>query len=135
MLLAVSFYGMIAPHELRIGNWFIAAQYLGGEYCRVNGIKPYKGGYGIIVAGMSLALDTRQNDPIPLDSEVFSHCGFRKVSKNIFTRGGVTLLNKESGFELLHLLAEKATKVMYLHQLQNLYFAIKGEELAVNPAE
>lgn len=75
-------------------------------------------------------------EPIPLTEEIFLKCGFKKDTK------GVLVLNKNiyslilwGGEVSIYLKIDESVlsiEIHYLHQLQNLYFALTGKELEVN---
>jgi hypothetical protein len=73
--------------------------------------------------------------PIPLTEEILLKCGFeRKMhgrhekSLRSYRKNGNTFNVSHSGIVYYGL---KQKPVLYLHQLQNLYFALTGEELNV----
>lgn len=113
---------MINPNELRIGNW-------------VNDSKGFL--YQIKKSNFENT-DFSITTPIPLTPEILEKCGFAK------DRTGFSLLDKMSlSFSVdksgryiacwedksLHLPYE----LNYLHQLQNLYWCLCGEELNYQP--
>lgn len=128
---------MIAS-ELRIGNLIL-----------VNGV-PVVVGYGIITdlyqknKGIkNKYLDTLNFAPIPLTEEWFIKLGFHDRSGTLKNRLGygkdintmieiawykigddVRLQSKGSGWTF-------NTKIAYVHQLQNLYYALTGNELTI----
>jgi len=110
---------MIKANELRIGNLVNTK-------------------YGILSVHASMLADIVNNgfnvNPIPLTPEILESCGFTKdeeelclpVDDNyslVWDEDGVYIDSFES---LLY-----DSRIIYLHQLQNLYFALKGEELEV----
>jgi len=127
---------MIQPTELRIGNsvfyegevWFIDS--IHQDVCGV-----MKGERGAII------LYNRMS-PIPLTPEILEKCGFGEnpqhehpafdeyslLSNNRFAIGDFNgeywVVDGIDQWLLEH-------KIYYLHQLQNLYFALTGEELKV----
>jgi len=115
---------MIKVNELRIGNWFIysdiAQSSLIGTYDKVD-----------------CDLFPICNDeiyfmnPIPLTPEILQQCGFEmdKMFKcyTIQTETGEIILS--SSYILQS--TDTITKLNYLHQLQNLYFALTGSELEI----
>jgi hypothetical protein len=69
--------------------------------------------------------------PIPLTEEMLLKCGFKKDLANVF-HDKISLYEgkiKEEGFRLYGQYAIEKVKVKYLHQLQNLYFTLTGNEL------
>lgn len=88
---------------------------------------------------------TSQHRPIRLTEEILLKCGFEKknhtwsdksVSIGLFFKNGYYVENSREGFLFcqLHYSGQgwffKNTE--YLHQLQNLYFALTGQELEIN---
>jgi len=84
-----------------------------------------------------IVYNVKDIQPIPLTEEWLLKCGFERVENNwkvldniVFKlswerlAGLVLVLENESIF-LAH--------INYLHQLQNLYFALTGEELQITP--
>jgi hypothetical protein len=110
---------MIKANELRIGNWV----YNSGE--------PYK-------------IDWRNDDywhtdslePIPLTPEILEKCGFNNFGKDLIhsdfaieKRKDIAVLWPNEGCTETHNIK---VPCKYLHQLQNLFFALTGEELEIN---
>jgi len=111
------------PQELRIGNW---VKY--GPRLENKEIGDYE---------MIMLIDGGQNaDPIPLTPEWLEKFGFEY--RNEYRGNGYIfdLPNskysccwfEDKGFRLLNL---SYTWMPYVHQLQNLYFALTGEELII----
>lgn len=64
--------------------------------------------------------------PIPLTEEWLKKFGFKKFKNyNDWSKGGFILHGRKRGF----VLRKSAPDVKSVHQLQNLYFALTGEEL------
>lgn len=125
---------MINPKELRIGNWVLDTIYL--EEDEIG--KPLKIEYFHF---------TQPGDyfsPIPLTPEILEKAGFRAVDAEIegFTRVHgrpfYSIVSKSQIFTLTdepygvwHYIDFPYTRLQYLHQLQNLYFALTGEDLNI----
>jgi hypothetical protein len=118
------------PNELRIGNWV--------NYCN---------GKRILDAELFLQLlkYTTPFDPIPLTEKWLLKFGFYETTKENYVSGLYTL-NKPDGFYInketmcyCEIDYEGTTndriKIQYVHQLQNLYFALTGEELTYGGGE
>lgn len=117
---------MIKASELRIGNW-------------VN----YNSHYRRIV---SLNLDTDVNaDPIPLSEEILLKCGFSKCDSKFICKPQIltiqisnneTLDYEDGEFFIAnsgsHRVVTFWKSPKYLHQLQNLFHSITGDELKFN---
>jgi hypothetical protein len=71
--------------------------------------------------------------PIPLTPEILEKCGFEKRK----TRLGAIIYHKGDFVfnEIMHLSWKQGNviEIKHLHQLQNLYFALTGEELTFKP--
>ena len=118
---------MIDPKQLRIGNFIV-----------------HKTGTIIEVTAHEIGtLDYNphyrsDHTPIPLTPEILEGCGFVRIGRyaigaggyNEYCNGKVKLL--KVGKEDVYILAFYEPKIQYLHQLQNLYFALTGQELTVN---
>lgn len=127
---------MIQANQLRIGNWILKD----GKYFQII--------YGInkkYVYGLdSEILDSHINKselnnlhPIPLTEEILLKCGFDngyeitiKIGrKKIVFNWSIKIVSTgyRSGWY-----CEKYRNIKYLHQLQNLIFALTGKELEIN---
>jgi hypothetical protein len=135
---------MIAANELRIGNFVLAKPIFGND-------KKFKPLQIASPNEIFRCYNTPKDfNPIPLTPEILEKCGFVVVHKanNHYT------INDPNGFKDSHKIAIfhtvnnqwhiafsdtfsgykdyiPTTKIKYLHQLQNLYFALTGEELTV----
>lgn len=113
-------------NEFRIGNW---VKYR--IYDEMDTPKEYDA-YSKIEAEDLLHLQQNPEDadykPIPITPEILEKCGFKKFESGNF-------YHPKTMFELTPKFwlegSERAVKAGYLHQLQNLYFALTGEELEV----
>jgi hypothetical protein len=135
---------MIDPKELRVGNWL---QYKNTpfevEEIVIGGINMYQEGYSVYGFG--------ECDTIPLIPEILEKCGFMDIP---FQRGMAFINLDSSPYDNRVLEYSKSTnniyivcsqggegeeinttkmltQVKYLHQLQNLYFALTGSELKI----
>lgn len=121
--------------EFRVGNYFTDR---GGKVLRLDfwdlGMKPAQ---KIYIEGVSVHPITEELEycqPIPLTEEVLLKCGFEKHPMAdcylIAVCEGVMMAidlfgNLEIGDDF------KKGNILFLHQLQNLYFALTGQELNV----
>lgn len=128
--------------ELRIGNLIRQVDYVTGETICIRTVTSInKEGYlnvkskGIENIKSQLL---KSFEPIPLTEEILLKCGFDKYSDH---SNEITYLSKDSGYFIqvydnsvyFGLNYEDYRKeVKYLHQLQNLYFALTGQELEIN---
>lgn len=117
--------------ELRIGNWLM---FNGHTKSQVYTLE-------IMADGQSMVnyLDSTNDDmydAIPLTPEILENIGFNKY-RYWWTRPNNTFNFEEwtnDGLGLyLHVNEHKVGQhIKYLHQLQNLYFALTGTELEIN---
>lgn len=133
-------------NELRIGNWIDAMK---GNFFDRKGFVQVSSidNYGIndwqdMGASGSLLFDYING--IPLTPEILESCGFEKFSAIGLLKCYAIMIDKENEIELLITVGQQYAfmelpgwqnqnnKLNYLHQLQNLYFALTGEELTVN---
>lgn len=114
--------------DLRIGNWLI--NFLGGEF-EAN-------------PGTIAAAERDYFRPIELTEEWLLRFGFKKDEDGAYDSrndesyplfmGRISIVNKQKEFFLWisiddYFYSFAWTKIKYVHQLQNLYFALTGEEL------
>jgi len=100
--------------ELRIGNW----------------VKLDSGTETIIRGGGINAIEMQQLrvEPIPLTEEWLLKFGFYK--SNVTAR--IDLYPEDDGvYFYFNIDPAKRVKIEYVHQLQNLFFALTGEELTI----
>lgn len=120
---------MLTAQELRIWNWVIGSH---ADY-------PSKVGYHKVEGFDIYGQRFNHFDPIPLTHEILEKAGFYKSSLGNLTliklpleaeikTDGVTFFAPcyrcDGGTDI--------AKIKYVHQLQNLYFALIGEELTIN---
>jgi hypothetical protein len=116
------------PQELRIGNWVL----MDNEPTRVESISDN---------AINLFSDWEfYFKPIPLTPEILDKAGFRKIN---YYEGNAFGLEISDSHELVcnermfwlacddSFYNEPLDHIKYLHQLQNLYFALTGEELNI----
>lgn len=140
---------MVQANELRIGNYILEAGepsnvYMiergGISFYRINDIAVNK------ETGCTLNGGEDRFKPIPLTLEWLERCGFEKKSNEMQVDGiemtfhidDSTCFSSCGGLHgsvaVLCLCRGNyfANNLQYLHQLQNLYFALTGEELTIN---
>lgn len=124
---------MIQANELRIGN---IVSYLGKE-TEITGTS-----IGYVSTLSSGSLSQNQIEPIPLTEEWLLNMGFTKEFRGCFSIGTgfviyVNVHNNVAGLRLNDFYAgtggiiKSAVHLKNVHQLQNLYFALTGEELKI----
>ena len=123
-------------NELRIGNWVSF-----DEYCKVDYIGENLF-WCVDKGGASYKSTWAEIEPIPLTPEILEKAGFSLYSKhsywnyrtgNNFFLSMWALDEQVAGFEKKGVFywGDGFLEVHYLHQLQNLYFCLTGEELNI----
>jgi hypothetical protein len=127
---------MINANELRIGNWIFNEMI--GKNKQVDGDLLYA------IDGLKNGVE-QEYYYIPLTPEILEKAGYKK---NKTTGNYLNELSNDDGiFDAMLIEEDKdwftfvvnansydnyTVEIKYLHQLQNLYFALTGEELTVN---
>ena len=113
--------------ELRIGNWVEEAH--SGEFGQVD----------MVVLSIIERMSNHSYRPIPLTEEWLERFGFEKVADNCWLNNKTAFYvdKRESHIRkgFVYYLKEDSNDFIpidNLHQLQNLYFALTGEELTQN---
>jgi hypothetical protein len=141
---------MIAANELRIGNWIEAVAPMGNYYMKMYSVN-----------FESLENNPDSANPIPLTPELLEKCGFIKKdpivdskyasteyeldisakikgeNRQLFvgTVLNINIPSHKKGYCFVSHTVDNywgSNNITHLHQLQNLYFALTGEELEVN---
>lgn len=108
--------------ELRIGNWVQTKQ--------------TEKQFQVTTSTFEvLSVVESQYKPIPLTEEWLVKFGFDKLHGNWFDNEGmIELYEKDNGYVMLEDSYYHCSQdLLYVHQLQNLYFALTGEELELKP--
>ena len=117
-------------NELRIGNWVNDESNTMPYQIRPNDIFP-----------LSMIENKGKAKPIPLTPEILGKAGFEKEPKkiDIYSKSRIRLWVGFGGRCLAYLIEEGTTTGHYIpndidfvHQLQNLYFTLTGEELQIS---
>lgn len=137
---------MITVQELRIGNWVQRP-----ESVRIDILddgKIYWLVDSLMIRDCEYYNDNWAFEPIPLTPEILEKCGFKKNSEyftNHLTDGdiesvtGAILYIQMYSNNIFEFVTCSDTynghsiQIKYLHQLQNLYFSLTGEELTFKP--
>lgn len=128
---------MINANELRLGNWIKNGF---NQPIKINGIisEGNTGGYAL-----------KTLSPIPLTAEILEKAGFKDNilllgEQGVCSYGWHLIASTYKGISKVNLAydyddcayeshnAEHQTEIKYLHQLQNLYFALTGQELEIS---
>ncbi len=124
-------------HELRVGNRVLN----NGVIRKVTGLIPHGDKYIVLLDDPVTKRSLQDIHPIPLTPEILEQCGFEDVS--LGKNGLAVRMMINSSDELAYWKDEGILRyqtrlsgftrqfahIKYLHQLQNLYFAMTGEEL------
>lgn len=119
---------MIQANELRIGNY---VSYKNERWIKV--------GYHEI--RYAVLYPDNSYYPIPLTPEILEKAGFRNISDlstNMYTSFWNDVVGQISGYHNGYFFKDSVCNdinvlpINYVHQLQNLYFALTGEELPIN---
>ena len=131
---------MIQANELRIGNYVL----INGKFCKTEAIT----GCMVSVSGYEInrfkPFEFKHLEPIQLTEEILLKCGFEKKQewyrhnemKKYTIESGVIDLTKGRYHIRQYISKDKSlhlSDLKYLHQLQNLYFALTGKELIIKP--
>lgn len=133
---------MINPNELRLGNYIYAIDPYNKEcgmvMCKVECL--YRD--GVEGSGIAVPMRYEYTEPIELTSDILYKCGFKSnYAEDPQLYGNKTTLRYcnerfelyRNGVDYVFTFHTYRSVVLleYLHQLQNLYFAINGKELEV----
>ena len=122
-------------NELRIGNYIIKGN---GAIGQIYIIDPINDSYGLSSEGSDIVMryNFEQLKPIPLTEEWLLKFGFKERDdegyRDIRIRNKLYLaidLKKWEAIIGYKIEWTRPIKIRYVHQLQNLYFALTGEEL------
>lgn len=119
---------MVNQKELRLGNKIMYK----GEVRTVNMIHDNGYAMGDIRGGYYADGNHKHYDPIPLTPEILEKCGF--VFDTVTYQIGNIMLSECDGyfnFWLNQLYQGSIRKIYSLHQLQNLFYALTGQELEI----
>ena len=124
---------MIEVNELRIGNWVNRFNC----HTKINGVLNDYISFWHDGNEWIWELNNDDTQPIPITSEILEKCGFEKCSnglEKLCNENYVKIASLFSGFPLtLEIDGNRCPlNIKYAHQLQNLYFALTGEELEIN---
>ena len=128
---------MILENELRIGNWVKLNKY----FYRVYSVDPLA---IKLIDKDKITISGYYVDgikPIPLTEEILLKCGFTQDADGSFQKNDVSIFLDNRFKTNLYLQTNDSDrkfswfgyecKVNHLHHLQNLYFALTGEELKI----
>jgi hypothetical protein len=114
---------MIKANEIRVGNWVKAVR----SDCW----------YQVNKQNFSAYVDNIHTEPIPITNEILEKCGFDYVDHYSCIIDIWEFKKAVGGGAIFHYNSENSPRsrqvtLRYLHQLQNLYFALTGKELPIS---
>jgi len=127
---------MIQAKEYKIGNWIVDWE-TEEKYFQIEEIRKYVG-YEVWAYYRNSSIKSKKPEPIELSEEILLKCGFQAKNDyenfifneiEISSSVRVVSTNERKSFWLV---GKYEIRIQYLHQLQNLYFALTNEELTVN---
>jgi hypothetical protein len=113
--------------ELRIGNWF----YYSGGWLQPDGEFQWNESYWLKL--LECRIDLEHIHPIPLTTEWLEKFGFKGTigqSNPFCGYNSVLFIDDNSNVEIYYC-NTLLRVIQYVHQLQNLYFALLGKELEI----
>lgn len=121
---------MIQANELRIGNWVQVAGIYKSSILRAGLVRVDAELILLVEAGKILVLG------IPLTPETLEQAGLPVKTDDlswvvVVKAGTIDIILRPNGTYIDGVDWEQIKQVEYLHQLQNLYFALTGEELKI----
>ena len=139
---------MIKSSELRIGN---KVKDRGGKILTIDYWEaPGKVAQNVVLEGMTMHPLTEMClylEPIPLTTEILEKCGFIQDGNGNYWKDLIThyleigIYGDECYYPIYAMLPEMSIEdeqrvhlnlIRYVHQLQNLFFILQGEELTIN---
>lgn len=111
------------PTEFRLNNWV--------NYHDDN-LEPIPHPVQISVSDLILMVNEAEGccyEPILLTPEILEKAGFNNWDKSKYSNDAICLTSNGDGF--LYLANQRHVNLFYIHQLQNLYFVLTGEELNI----
>jgi hypothetical protein len=120
---------MVKPNEVRIGNWLLM-EYLDSKYVQVTAVSDKS---GIVINRAPITSSILKG--IPVTPEILLKAGFYKQDENYYVHDEsyiwIMLEDMTIGLFILPCENDADISVKYVHQLQNFYFALTGEELKI----
>lgn len=116
---------MIQANELRIGNWISFKGLWEGQVEKFTSSS-------VTIKGNSGFFDIDSFEGLELNNKIFLNAGFKhgfiNVRWEIYTLGEIEISKMKDGYKW-----DRWVRLRQLHQLQNLYFALTGQELNYQP--
>lgn len=113
--------------ELRIGNWVMHTD---GILCRLTEVDPITSTYVEDVYGGRFSADWKDLRPIELTPKVLEKCGF-EYDKITYSLGRIWVAESIQRWDVFlnGVFSGVSASIHFLHQLQNLFYALTGTEL------
>jgi len=121
---------MVNANELRLGNWICRPD---GKQVQVTNVSSKGMNIGLDIYGIEVLFEYAM--PIRLTKEILKNLGFTYWTQDdvctdpndaYWTKGSFAISNNSG---MIHDIGSNKVKVKYLHQLQNAYYFLTGEEL------
>jgi len=118
---------MVKVNELRMGNlvnWQVASSIYQGEITSIS--------TNVVVVDHKSSFKVNSEDeyyhinPIPLTEDWLLKFGFKTFKKD-WSKKSFIVHSRKRGF----IIRKSIPQIEYVHQLQNIYFALTGEELII----
>lgn len=122
---------MIEANELRLNNWVYSLEVGSNVQITLLSNDNWLGLSSVTWDQPSF----EEIEPIPLTEEILLKCGFIEFGQGFIhdkMRYSDVFKIREDGYIVYVSNNVYITKVMYLHQLQNLYWCLCGKELEIN---
>ena len=120
---------MINAQDLKIGNYVVLSE--DGTIFKVEEIS--KKGLVVQNENETVWIETEAFEPIPLTEEILLKCGFEKDGLDNYVSRYVCIYDNIRSINIgINGCDIDLECPLYLHQLQNLYFVLIGEELQIN---
>ncbi|HYH15344.1 MAG TPA: hypothetical protein VD794_08990 [Flavisolibacter sp.] len=121
-------------HEFRTGNYIIDKDGIYAKIWKLNAADKF-----IYTEGYDSGWEVELLNPIPLTPELLEKAGFEKkkghfnnaITMHYYNMGAISLMLGPDGIYYFFTTTSN-TPLPYLHQLQNLVFALTGKELTIN---
>lgn len=129
---------MIKTEELRIGNLFWDAQKTVQVAYTIHETVVNESWTGPLPDGkykLNPGYGEDDMEPIPITPEWLKRLGFEKGYKGVYTCDKLDIEPTKDGYQPVTMghddYVEYGLSIHYVHELQNLYFALTGEELTI----
>ena len=124
---------MIKANELRIGNWVL----FDNDSTQFKVADISKGGIGVENPDEETWIELDQFSGIPLTPEILEACGVESTGnmalRKFWKLGNLTFELCADERIAIYFKDELLCFINYLHQLQNIFFSVWGEELNYTP--